>query len=147
MAGGLNVCPPAMAEDFFQRDDDEPHRARRQQILAAHPEVRALFGRNPWTAAVLLGILALQTGLAILFGRLGAPWWGLSVAVAFTVGACANHCLYVVVHEACHLLVFRGRNGNRLVCLLADLPNVFPGSMGFCVYHLKHHTHQGDHAR
>ncbi len=136
-----------MPGGFFQSDEEEPHRARRRSILVAHPEVRQLFGRNPWTAVVLAGILALQTGLAVLFGRLGWSWWWLSALVAYAVGAFANHCLYVVVHEACHLLVFRNRTLNRLTGLLADLPNVFPGSMGFSVYHLKHHTHQGDHTQ
>ena len=31
-----------------------------------------------------------------------------------------------------------------MVAVLADLPNLMPGAMGFRVYHLKHHSHQGD---
>ena len=130
---------------FFQREDAEPHRARRRRILAFHPEVRTCFGRNPWTAAVMLGVLALQTLLAVVFGRLGLAAWPWSLLVAFGVGAFANHCMYVVVHEACHHLVFGHRTLNRIVALCADLPNLFPGAAGFSVYHLLHHTQQGDH--
>ena len=31
-----------------------------------------------------------------------------------------------------------------MVAIVADLPNLMPGAMGFRVYHLKHHSHQGD---
>jgi sphingolipid delta-4 desaturase len=31
-----------------------------------------------------------------------------------------------------------------MVAVIADLPNLTPGAMGFRVYHLKHHSHQGD---
>jgi sphingolipid delta-4 desaturase len=31
-----------------------------------------------------------------------------------------------------------------MVAIIADLPNLAPGAMGFRVYHLKHHSHQGD---
>jgi sphingolipid delta-4 desaturase len=31
-----------------------------------------------------------------------------------------------------------------MVAIIADLPNLTPGAMGFRVFHLKHHSHQGD---
>jgi sphingolipid delta-4 desaturase len=31
-----------------------------------------------------------------------------------------------------------------MIGILADLPNLMPGAMAFRVYHLKHHSHQGD---
>src|SRR6478609_440648 len=136
---------PEGPADFFHSADAEPHGARTRAILRAHPEVRKLFGRNPWTGAIMLGIVLGQTAIAAAFGRLGPGYWWLAAGVAYAVGACANHCLYVVTHEACHNLIFSKRWLNRLVGLGADLPNLFPGARGFSVYHLKHHAHQGEH--
>jgi sphingolipid delta-4 desaturase len=31
-----------------------------------------------------------------------------------------------------------------MVAIFADLPNLMPGAIGFGIYHLKHHSHQGD---
>lgn len=131
-------------KNFHQVDFDQPHPQRTRAILKAHPEVKKLFGRNPWTAAVMLGILALQTGIAYGMGKLGIHYWWASLLVAYLVGAFANHAMYVIIHEATHNLVFTSKSWNRWVAIIADLPNTFPGSMGFNVYHLKHHAHQGD---
>lgn len=112
--------------------------------MRAHPEVRALFGRNAWTAAIALGVVATQTALAFGFGKLGWRYCWLSLPVAYGAGAFANHCMYVVIHDSIHNLVFRNRTLNKFVAILADLTNLVPGAIGFGVYHLKHHTHQGD---
>lgn len=134
----------AINTDFFQSELDQPHPGRTQSILKAHPEVRTLFGRNPWTASIMAGIVLLQTGLAYGLGKLGLSYWWLSLALAWCVGAFANHSIYVVIHEATHNLIFQRRSWNLWACIFADLPNCFPGALGFRVYHLKHHAHQGD---
>lgn len=131
-------------ENFHQVAFDQPHPQRTRAILKAHPEVKTLFGRNPWTAAIMLGILALQTGMAYFVGSLGWEYWWVLLLAAYGIGAFANHAMYVVIHEATHNLVFTSKLWNRWVALFADLPNTVPGSMGFTVFHLKHHAHQGD---
>lgn len=130
--------------DFFQSVLDQPHPKRTRLILKAHPQVRDLIGRNPWTAAILALVISLQVALAWWFGKLGLRYWWATLAVAWCVGAFANHSLYVIIHEATHNLIFKRGSWNRWTVILADLPNVFPGAIGFHVYHLKHHTHQGD---
>ena len=126
--------------DFRHAETPEPHGARTRAILAEHPEVRTLIGRNPWSFAVVLLVLLMQGTLA--WALRGAPWWAL-LAVAWLVGAFANHAMYVLIHEAAHNLVFPRRWQNHVVGILADLPNVVPAAISFRTYHLKHHAHQG----
>ncbi len=129
--------------EFLQSDAEQPHPERTRLILEAHPEVRELIGRNPWTAVILAGVVGLQVTIASLFGALGPKFWWGSLAAAWCIGAFANHSLYVVIHEAAHNLIFKRRSWNRWAAIVADLPNVFPAAIGFQVYHLKHHAHQG----
>ncbi len=132
--------------DFHQAQYDQPHPQRTRDILKAHPEVRSLIGRNPWTAAIMLFILTLQVSIAYVIGRvLGPQYWWVAPIAAFCIGAFCNHTMYVIIHEATHNLVFTSKIANRWVAMGADLPNLVPGSMGFVVFHLKHHAHQGDH--
>jgi sphingolipid delta-4 desaturase len=129
---------------FFQSAGEHPHVGRARAIIKAHPEVRQLMIRNPWTAVIAVAIVALQTALAWWFGKLGIGYWWLSLLVAYFVGAFANHANYVIIHDATHNLILRRRSWNILIAILADLPNLTAGAMGFRVYHLKHHSHQGD---
>jgi sphingolipid delta-4 desaturase len=133
-----------MQGGFFQSHSDHPHGGRARDIMAAHPEVRQLMVRNPWTAAIAVSIVIGQTAIAFAFGKLGLSYWWLSLVVAYAVGAFANHCNYVIIHDATHNLIFRSKSWNKFMAILADLPNLNPAAMGFRVYHLKHHSHQGD---
>ncbi len=131
-----------MTDDFLRLDGVDPHRLRAPAILAAHPDARELIGRNPWTAAITLAIVGGQTAVAILIGRwFPGAWWAALIAAA-CIGAFANHALYVVVHDATHSVIFRSAWANRLVLVLADLPNIMPGSMAFRGYHLLHHSNR-----
>lgn len=129
---------------FFASADAQPHPARTKAILKAHPEIRQLMGRNPWTGLVLLFILGMQLSIAGSLAWLGPDYWWLTIAVAYLLGAFTNHSLYVIIHEATHNLVFASRFANKCAAVVADLPNVFPGAIGFGICHLKHHAHQGD---
>jgi sphingolipid delta-4 desaturase len=130
-----------MQTDFLRSTGPDPHSVRAMAILARYPKVRELFGHNPWTAAITAGIVAFQTAAALAIGQAGWPWWAALLGAA-VVGAFANHALYVAIHDATHNLVFRRRVLNRWLLVLADLPNLLPGSMGFRGYHLLHHSHR-----
>ena len=129
---------------FFQSQTEQPHVARARAIVKAHPEVRALMVRNRWTALIALSIVAGQSAFAYGFGKLGLHYWWVSLLTAYFIGAFANHANYVIIHDATHNLIFGRKSWNIFVAILADLPNLTPGAMGFRVYHLKHHSHQGD---
>lgn len=133
-----------MQENFYRAEFDQPHPERTKAIMKAHPEVRKLIGRNPYTALIMLFVLTLQTSIAFGMGKLGFSYWWVSIIIAYCVGAFANHCMYVIIHDSVHNMVFMSKSWNKMVAIFADLPNLVPGSMGFGVYHIKHHTHQGD---
>ena len=133
-----------MRTPFYRSEVDQPHPERTRAILKAHPEVRRLMSRNPSTALIAVAIVTMQTALAFFVGKLGIHYWWLSLLVGYFVGAFAHHASYVIIHDAAHNLIFRSKNWNRLIAILADFPNLFPGAMGFRVYHIKHHSHQGD---
>ncbi|WP_051953230.1 fatty acid desaturase [Methylocapsa aurea] len=129
---------------FIPTTAKRPHPLRRRAILAAHPEVEALIGRDPRTAAITLAVVIGQTVLAAFFGYLGLAYWWAALLGAFCVGAFANHAMFVVIHDATHNCVFKSNSLNKWVAIFADLPNAFPTAMGFRCYHMKHHSHLGD---
>ncbi|MCL6683429.1 fatty acid desaturase [Sphingomonas alba] len=119
-----------------------PHRERAKQILANHPEVRALFKRDRRSALWTILLVALQLAIGVGLTVLGAHWWIIIVA-AYAVGAFANHALFVLIHDYSHNLVFRTANSNRLGAIFANVAIVFPAAIGFRNYHLLHHSYLG----
>src|SRR4029077_7477714 len=133
-----------MHTDFYHSEFDQPHPSRAKAIIKAHPEVRQLMVRNPYTAFIALSTVIMQTAIAYWMGTLGFGYWWLSLVIAYCIGAFVNHANYVIIHDATHNLILRNKSLNKMVAIIADLPNLTPGAMGFRVYHLKHHSHQGD---
>lgn len=129
------------ASDFIRVSFVEPHAARGRQMLAAHPELRALMGPMPVSAAYTVALVATQLGLALW---LGTRRWYVWLPVAYFVGATIDHALWALIHDCCHNLVFRSRTANRWTAIFANVPLVVPGAISFCKYHLLHHRHMGD---
>lgn len=127
-------------DDFTHSTAAEPHRHRTQSILRSHPQIRELIGPNPTTFCWTLGIVALQVAVAAFVAT--RPWWVVFL-VAYTIGAFANHALFVMIHECAHRLVFKNKTANILTGMLADVPLFLPSSYSFQKYHLKHHAFQG----
>jgi sphingolipid delta-4 desaturase len=130
-----------VALDFIHVLHGEPHAGRGRQLLAAHPELRALAGPAPSSAAWVVLLVALQGLLALLVADRG---WLVWLACAYVAGATIDHALWVLIHECSHNLIFRSRTGNRVIAIVANLPLVVPGALSFCKYHLLHHRHMGD---
>lgn len=129
-----------MEKNFKWSNESEPHKQRTKEIITKHPEIRQLIGRNPYTIFVIMLCVAIQITLAILLKD--ASWWLVFVA-AYLIGAFACHTLFVCIHECAHNLLFKNRIANTWSGILANLPLVFPSSVSFQKYHIKHHSFQG----
>jgi sphingolipid delta-4 desaturase len=128
--------------DFIYSEHSEPHRIRTKKILKQVPAMRELIGKNRYTFFAIVGIVALQVTLGWL---VSAQSWWIVFAVAYFVGAFADHALFVLIHECAHHLIFKNKNANRWAGMLANLPQIFPSSISFERYHIKHHSFQGVH--
>ena len=127
--------------DYIRVTYGEPHAARGRQMLAAHPELRALAGPLPVSAVWTLVLVLTQCGLALIVGHRG---WAIWVPCAYVIGATIDHALWALIHDCTHNLVFRSRTANRIVAIVANVPLVVPGAISFAKYHLLHHRNMGD---
>lgn len=128
--------------EFVYSEKQEPHRGRTKEILKSHPDIRHLIGKNKMTFVAILGLVAFQvTGAWLVSGQ---AWW-VAFAAAYLLGAFADHALFVMIHECAHRLIFKSPIANRWAGILANLPLVFPSSVSFERYHIKHHSFQGVH--
>lgn len=129
-------------KDFVYSDVSEPHRMRTKQILKQQPEIRQLIGKNPISFVAILGLVAFQIGMAMLLAD--QSWWFVFGA-AYLLGAFADHSLFVMIHECAHRLIFKNQTANKLAGIFANIPQIFPSSVSFERYHIKHHSFQGIH--
>ena len=127
-------------QDFLYSDAPAPHNGRRREILAQHPEVKALMGNNPVSVAWIVGLVAVQWSVAWLVRDLN---WALVVVIAYLVGAFASHALFVLIHECSHNLVTRNTFIDRCLGTFCDLGLSFPSAQAFRKYHMLHHQHLG----
>jgi len=126
--------------DFVHSEASEPHRIRTKQILKEHPHIRQLIGKNPMTIFAIIGLVLLQVAIAWLVRD--QSWW-LVFGAAYLIGAFADHALFVMIHECAHRLLFKKPAANRLAGIFANIPQIFPSSVSFERYHIKHHSFQG----
>jgi sphingolipid delta-4 desaturase len=132
---------PETALDFSWSNEPEPHIERRRALLAAHPEIRTLFGPCPRTKYICTALVAVQ--LFTAYQLRAAPWWVIAL-VGYAFGGVINHALLLAIHELSHNLGFRRPIHNRLFSFFVNLPIGLPVSATFRHYHLLHHNHQGE---
>jgi len=132
-----------MAQGFVFSQEREPHAARARAILRAHRDVRALAGRNAWSAVLIALLVGFQVAVAWLLS--GAPVWAILLS-AWAVGAFVSHALWVLIHECAHNLVVKSGAWNRVFAIAANLPHLVPSAVSFQKYHLVHHAFQGVYA-
>jgi sphingolipid 4-desaturase/C4-monooxygenase len=127
--------------DYIRVTHPEPHAQRGRQMLAAHPELRALGGPLRISALWVVTLVGAQMGLSIWLA--GSRWY-VWLPCAYIVGATIDHALWALIHDCTHNLVFRSRTANRLLSIIANIPIIVPGAISFSKYHLLHHRHMGD---
>ena len=125
---------------FTYSQSPEPHRSRTREILASHPEVRHLIGKNPFTLLFITGLVLSMTVIAWLIKD--SAWW-LVIVAAYFVGAFFSHALFVMIHECAHNLIFKKKSLNTIAGIFANLPHMVPSSVSFARYHIRHHSFQG----
>jgi sphingolipid delta-4 desaturase len=128
-------------EAFFYSNEPQPHPARGKQLLSTHPEVKELIGPHPMSAVWVIGVVSAQTAFALFIAH--QPWWVILIA-AYTIGAIANHAMWIMIHEASHNLIFKKTNSNNVIGIIANLVMIFPSAISFKKYHLLHHRYQGE---
>lgn len=104
--------------------------------------MRKLIGKNPLTIFAIAGLVLFQLFFCWLLAN--QSWW-LVFGAAYLLGAFADHALFVMIHECAHRLIFKSPAANRLAGILANMPLIFPSSVSFEKYHIKHHAFQGVH--
>lgn len=120
----------------------EPHRTRTKEILKQFPSMRNLIGKNPFSFFAIVGLVTFQVWICWVVSE--QSWW-IVAGTAYVLGAFADHALFVMIHECAHKLVFKNHSANRLAGIIANIPLLFPSSVSFEMYHIKHHSFQGVH--
>ncbi len=138
----MSVKKEEVKKDFIHVTCSEPHRLRTKEILKQVPEMRKLIGKNPYTFFAILGLVAFQIAGCLLVSN--QSWW-IVLGAAYILGAFADHALFVMIHECAHRLIFKSPAANKLAGIFANLPLIFPSSVSFEKYHIKHHSFQGIH--
>jgi len=127
---------------FLVTDEDEPHLARRKQMLAAKKlQLKSLMQPNLFS---IIWIVLFVVAQYLVSFFLAEASWGQVLLMAYIVGAFFSHALFVLIHECSHDLVFKKSTSNRLAALFCDLALIFPTSQAFRFFHIYHHTRMGD---
>lgn len=126
--------------DFTWSETDEPHATRRRLILAKHPEMKELFGRDIRTFPITVGIFCLQLIGCYLARNMA---WPVVVLTAWIISGTANQCLLLIGHELSHSLCFEDVAANQVLAIFANLATGFPSAITFKKYHMEHHQFQG----
>uniref|UniRef100_A0A8D0HAV0 Sphingolipid delta(4)-desaturase DES1 n=1 Tax=Sphenodon punctatus TaxID=8508 RepID=A0A8D0HAV0_SPHPU len=117
-------------EDFEWVYTDQPHADRRKEILAKHPEIKALM--KPDYNLIWMVVLMILAQLNAFYLVKDLDWkWVIFWAYAF--GSCISHSMTLAIHEISH----------NSFGIFANLPIGLPYSISFKRYHMDHHRYLG----
>lgn len=132
-------------KDFYWVEYREPHLERRREILKNHPEVKQLFGKNPYLpwSTIIMVIVQVAVALNIHYVMDYKFGWLYFILISYFVGATIAHALFLAIHEITHDLAFKKTWANNILAFFANIPIVLPYAMSFKEYHALHHWEQG----
>jgi sphingolipid delta-4 desaturase len=132
--------------DFIYSDNVEPHCLRRKELISKYgTSINKLFGHEPLTKYIVVGLISLQLYLAHLFnddilnGGTITMW-----ITTYVLGATITQALFLAIHEISHNLAFKNTVYNKLFGIFTNIPIIFPMFIMFKEYHQDHHKYQGD---
>ncbi len=121
---------------------DEPHLKRKHAILKKYPEIKKLYGVEPFTKYYCMILLGIQLAMMSAIKYYDPNYWIVTI-LAYVVGGTITSIAGLAIHECAHNLAHENAFANRLIAFLANSVIVFPIAASFKRYHLMHHTFQG----
>jgi len=130
--------------DFVWSAENEPHAARRKEILSAHPEIKSLMVVDTNFKWVVLSLVFFQFAMAYAVSYFDFSW-PLLFVITYVVSGTVNHSLLLAIHEIAHNAAFGPLKPkqNKAFGIFVNLPIGVPMSVAFKGYHLEHHKYQG----
>ncbi|EPY39277.1 sphingolipid delta-4 desaturase [Angomonas deanei] len=127
--------------DYYWSDTEYTHKTRQREILKSHgPEVKKLYGPDPWLRRLLTPFILLQ----MYFGyRAKDMSWPTMLLIGYFFGGTVTHSCFLAIHEITHNLCFVTPIYNDLYALFVNLVVPVPYSMMFKTYHAEHHRYLG----
>lgn len=123
--------------------EEEPHTARRKEILRKYPEIKKLMGYDPSIAYIVTAEIIAQLLMCWLLQE--ANWSSIFI-IAYCFGGVLNHSLGSAIHEIGHNLAFGHARpwANRLLSIWCNIPIIVPMAISYKKYHADHHRYLGE---
>tara|TARA_B100001094_G_scaffold151206_1_gene146392 strand:- start:2871 stop:3779 length:909 start_codon:yes stop_codon:yes gene_type:complete len=117
------------------------HEKRKNDLLEKYPEIKECFGYDKATKYIALILVFVQLYISINIKEYNIYKY---VFCLYFISATITQCLFLMIHEISHNLLFKKQIYNIYFGMFVNLPLIFPFSYSFREYHLEHHSHQGN---
>jgi sphingolipid delta-4 desaturase len=124
--------------EFVYVDYNQPHWKRKKLLMTKYPDALEKYGHHyPLSALYIVLIVLLQTAVTYLVHE--SSYLTIFI-VGYTVGAVADHAMWVLIHDCTHNAVLGSNTGNLFMHVVANIPLFWPSALSFRYYHLMHHA-------